>query len=153
MISVFSGCFMVLNVSVPVMSRSTMTDPEAVLTAARRAGAQQAEVFYVTSEETPVRFEANRLKELNSRHTSGAALRVVVNGRIGFASSTRVGEVEELVAAAVETAPFGPEARLDFPGVSEAPAVQAFAQKTADLPVDEMIGIGQSLIDGALATE
>jgi len=129
------------------------SDPEAILTSARRAGAQQAEVFRVASEETPVRFEANRLKELNSRHTSGAALRVVVDGRIGFASSTRVGDVEELVAAAVETAPFGPAARLDFPGMSEAPAVQAFAQETADLPVDEMVGIGQSLVDGAIAVE
>ncbi len=35
-----------------------MTDPEFILTAARRARAQQAEVFTVQTEETPVRFEA-----------------------------------------------------------------------------------------------
>ncbi len=29
-----------------------MTDPDAILTAARRAGAQQAEVFHVQTEET-----------------------------------------------------------------------------------------------------
>jgi predicted Zn-dependent protease len=33
---------------------------DAILNAARRAGAQQAEVFAVDTEETPVRFEANR---------------------------------------------------------------------------------------------
>jgi len=32
---------------------------ESILTASKRAGAQQAEVFAVQTEETPVRFEAN----------------------------------------------------------------------------------------------
>lgn len=36
-------------------------DPEPILTAAQRLGAQQAEVFAVETEETPVRCEANRL--------------------------------------------------------------------------------------------
>ncbi|TMB66439.1 MAG: TldD/PmbA family protein, partial [Chloroflexi bacterium] len=66
-----------------------MTDLSTVLQAAESAGAQQAEVFAVESEETPVRFEANRLKEINARQTSGVALRVIVDGRIGFASSTK----------------------------------------------------------------
>ena len=68
---------------------------EQILDAAKRHGAQQAEVFHVANEETPVRFEANRLKELNARHTSGVALRVIVNGRIGFASSSRPGDVAD----------------------------------------------------------
>jgi len=66
-----------------------LTDPEPILHAAQRLGAQRAEAFIVQSEETPVRFEANRLKEINARQTSGVALRVIVNGRIGFASSTK----------------------------------------------------------------
>ena len=95
-----------------------MTDPEPILTAARNAGAQQAEVFAVETEETPVRFEANRLKEINARQTSGAALRVIVDDRIGFASSTKPGDVVELAAAAVETAPFGPEATSISPAMA-----------------------------------
>ena len=101
-----------------------LTDPEPILAAAQRLGAQQAEVFAVATEETPVRFEANRLKEINARQTSGVALRVIVDGRIGFASSTKPGDVEELAAAAVETAPFGPEAHLDFPSNGQAPVVE-----------------------------
>ena len=124
-----------------------MTDPEPILTAARRAGAQQAEVFHVASEETPVRFEANRLKEINSRHTAGVALRVIAGGRIGFASSTKPGDIEDVVQAALETAPFGPEAHLDFPDQAEAPQVEVFDGATAELPVDDMIHTGQSLID------
>lgn len=130
-----------------------MTDPEAILTAARRAGAQQGEVFSVQTDETPVRFEANRLKEINARQTSGAALRVIVDGRIGFASSTRPGDIEDLAAAAVETAPFGPEAHLDFPHDGKAPAVEVFDPSVESLPVDEMIQAGQTLIDAVRGVE
>ena len=130
-----------------------MRDPEAILSATQRAGAQQAEVFAVETQETPVRFEANRLKEINSRHTSGVALRVIVGGRIGFASSTKPGDVEELVAAAIETAPFGPEAQLDFPSDGQAPAVEVFDAAVESLPVDQMIEAGQSLIDAVRRVE
>src|SRR3989304_3761095 len=124
-----------------------------ILMAARSAGAGQAEVFSVETEEMPVRFEANRLKEINSRQTSGVALRVIVDGRIGFASSTKPGDVEELVAAAVETAPFGPEGHLDVPSGGQAPQGEGFDPAVDSLAVDEMIQAGQSLIDAVRRTE
>lgn len=130
-----------------------MTDLEPILDLARQRGASQAEAFHVENVETPVRFEANRLKELNSRQTKGVALRVVVNGRIGFASSTRPGDVEELVEAALETAPFGPEAHLEFPAQAEAIDVPVFDPATEALSVDAMIQTGQELIDAARAAE
>jgi len=130
-----------------------LTDAEPILAVARRLGAQQAEVFAVETTETPVRFEANRLKEINSRQTSGAALRVIVDGRIGFASSTKPGDVEQLATAAVETAPFGPEAHLDFPLNTEAPAVEVFDEAVESLSVDQMVEAGQSLIDAIRAVE
>jgi PmbA protein len=126
-----------------------MSGIERILDSARQGGADQAEVFFVQSEETPVKFETNRLKEINSRHTSGAALRVIAGGRIGFASSTKPGDVEGLVQAAMETAPFGPEAHFDFPATAEAPAVDLYDEEIAMRAVDEMIDHGQTLIDGA----
>jgi PmbA protein len=130
-----------------------MTDINQILEAAKKAGAQQAEVYQVSNEEMPVRFEANRLKELNSRHTSGVALRVIANGRIGFASSTRPGDVEDVVHAALETAPFGPEAHFDFPKQTEAPAVEVYDPATEAISADDMIRVGQSLIDAVVAAE
>lgn len=130
-----------------------MFDAEPILAAARKRGAQQAEVFAVESDEVPVRFEANRLKELSARRTKGAALRVIVDGRIGFASSTHPGDVHGLVEAAVEAAPFGPQARFDLPGPAEAPAVEVFDPQTEAVSADDMIHWGQSLIDAARGLE
>ena len=124
-----------------------------ILQAAKRRGAQHAEVFQVSNEETPVAFEANRLKELNSRHTSGVALRVIANGRIGFASSTRPGDVDELAQAALDTAPFGPEAHFDFPTQAEAPVVEVYDPATESVAVDDMVQLGQALIDTVRASE
>jgi len=130
-----------------------MTDINQILDAAKKAGAQQAEVFQVSNEEMPVRFEANRLKELNSRHTSGVALRVIANGRIGFASSTRPGDVDDVVQAAMETAPFGPEAHFDFPKQTEAPGVDVYDPATEAASVDDLVQVGQSLIDAVVAAQ
>jgi PmbA protein len=135
------------------MTTNTTNQLDAILDAAKRHGAQQTEVFHVVNEETPVKFESNRLKELNSRQTSGVAIRVVANGRIGFASSTRPGDIEDVVLAALDTAPFGPEATFDFPGPGEAPDVAVFDAATVSVAVDDMIGLGQSLIDAVVAAE
>ena len=130
-----------------------MTDINQILEAAKKAGAQQAEAYQVSNEEMPVRFEANRLKELNSRHTSGVALRVIANGRMGFASSTRPGDVTDLVHAAMETAPFGPEAQFDFPKQTEAPGVDVYDAATEAISVDDLVEVGQSLIDAVVAAQ
>ncbi|HUF53098.1 MAG TPA: TldD/PmbA family protein [Dehalococcoidia bacterium] len=125
----------------------------AILEIARANGAQQAEAFHVDNEESPVKFEANRLKELNSRRTSGVALRVIKDGRVGFASSTRPGDIEDLVKAAIETSPFGPEAHFDFPRQAEAPIVDTFDPETETFAIDNMIETGQQVIDAVRGFE
>jgi PmbA protein len=118
--------------------------------AAAMAAADEAEVFAMTVEETPVRFEANRLKSLMTRQTSGLALRVIKNGRIGFASSTRPDDVEGLTAMALELAQFGAEAHFHFAGPEDYgtfPDVNVFDPAALSVPPQEMVEIGQSLID------
>ena len=61
----------------------------------------QAEVFRVTSEETPVRFEANRLKQVQSNQTGNITLRVIKDGRIGYATADE-GNTANLVGDALE---------------------------------------------------
>ncbi|HHX25209.1 MAG TPA: TldD/PmbA family protein, partial [Firmicutes bacterium] len=60
---------------------------ESLLRKAARC-ADAAEAYCVTSEEVPVSFEANRLKRLETKRTTGRALRVIRQGRIGLAAST-----------------------------------------------------------------
>jgi PmbA protein len=75
---------------------------EEILSIARKM-ADKAEVFQVTARRTPVHFESNRLKQIQSKETIGTALRLVKNGRIGFAQASGYIEPDELVAMALET--------------------------------------------------
>ena len=49
---------------------------------------QDAEVYHVHHRDEPVVFEANRAKLVETRETSGVALRIIKNGRIGFSSTS-----------------------------------------------------------------
>jgi len=50
-----------------------------------RKRAQEAEVYEATAEESPVLFEANRVKQLQTRHSRVLALRVIKDGHVGYA--------------------------------------------------------------------
>lgn len=118
---------------------------EAILEKARRV-AEEAEVFLVSSEETPVHFEANRLKQVQSKQSTGVALRLVRGGRVGFASSNDPDDAEGLVNMAVDTAQFGSPARFQFPGPLKYPEVPVFDPATEKVTVKQMIGLGEELV-------
>jgi len=119
---------------------------ELVLDLARRV-AQEAEVYSITSTTTPVAFEANRLKQLHTKEVRGLALRVLVNGRIGLASTTRLDQPERLVETALEMARYGAQAYFTLPAQDNLPAVQVYDPALVDLPVEELVSMGQDLID------
>lgn len=119
---------------------------EQVLDLAKRA-AQEAEVYSITSIATPVAFEANRLKQFHTKEVRGLALRVVANGRIGLASTTRLDQTERLVETALEMARYGAKAYFTLPAWDGLPKVQVYDPALADLPVEELVKIGQEMID------
>ena len=108
--------------------------------------AEEAEVFLVSSEEAPVRFEANRLKHMQSKQSSRVALRIVRQGKIGYAATTKLGDSRDLVDMAVETAQFGMPAKFEFPAFTSYPEVEIFDSDTESISVEEMIELGEKLI-------
>ena len=75
---------------------------------------EAAEVYYASSQSTPIEFENNRLKLLQTKASQGVALRVICNGRLGFASSTDLSRLDDLVDAAVQTAEIGSPVDFEF---------------------------------------
>lgn len=114
--------------------------------------AQEAEVFHVVNRETPAIFEANRLKLLETRETSSFSLRIIKDGRLGFASTTNLEDIQGVVDSAAEVAPFGSIAHLEFPPNSHHPSVEVYDPEVERFPAEEMIQLGQSLIDDIRAS-
>ena len=115
--------------------------------AARRAA--WAEVYAAGEEETPVAFEANRLRSIETRQSRGVALRVVVDGRIGFASSSRLDDPQALVDDALATARFGAAAALAYPTAQvEDAGLDLYDETLLSLSVEAMVQMGQQMVDG-----
>jgi PmbA protein len=109
--------------------------------------AEEAEVFAVSRSETDAVFETNRLKQVVTRETSGRALRLIKGGRIGFSASNKVDGTKELVAMALEMAPFGAEAKFQFPSLERYSQVEVYDPKVEKVTEEQMVELGQSLID------
>ena len=114
-----------------------------------RKRAQEAEVYEATAEESPVLFEANRVKQLQTRHSRVLALRVIKDGHVGYALAR--GGSNDLVARAVEASRFGPQARFQMPpSVPPGPA-QVYDPQVDKVSPEEMVGLGEDLIGRLVA--
>ncbi|MFH1775296.1 MAG: metallopeptidase TldD-related protein [Chloroflexota bacterium] len=116
-----------------------------ILTQARKI-AEEAEVYLVTAEETPIRFEANRLKHIQGKQKTAVALRLIRQGRIGYGTSTTLDDAQSLVSNALETAQFGSKARFEFPAPSPYPRVSVFDPEVASVPIEAMVRLGEEMI-------
>jgi PmbA protein len=74
----------------------------------------EAEVYYLSSQDTPIEFANNRLKSLQTKAVEGIALRVIKDGRLGFASASDLSRLDELVDAAVATSEIGDPVEFEF---------------------------------------
>jgi PmbA protein len=87
--------------------------------AAAAARVEAAEVYEEIGESVIVRFEDSRLKQIDTRQRHGVGLRVIANGRIGFASTTDLRDTGRLVDMATASAQYGDEALFEMPGQPE----------------------------------
>jgi PmbA protein len=107
---------------------------------------EEAEVISISGRGTEALFEANRLKLVQTKETKGMALRLIKEGRIGFSASNKPDE-GKLVAMALEAAPFGAQAKFQFPGAVSYPRVEVYDPQAEAISEEEIAELGQSLID------
>ena len=115
--------------------------------------AQQVEVVELRQQATTVAFEANHFKTSKVEETSGIAVRVVRDGRLGFSASSDTRALDRLVNNALQSAAFGEEIPLTFPPLQAGLPVRTFDPAIAELPVTRLVEIGQEVVDLMLATD
>jgi PmbA protein len=108
--------------------------------------AEQAEVFSVSSRAVPIQFEANELKQVQTKENSSTALRIFREGRVGFATASGGGGLEALVDMAVETSQFGSPANFQFPSSRGYSEVSTFDPEVEKITMERMVEIGKELI-------
>jgi len=119
---------------------------EEILALAKKT-AEAAEVFMVAAEETSVQFETNRLKHIQSKQSTHLALRIIKEGRLGYATTTELDDARNLIENAAETARFGMPARFELPSPTPYPSIDIFDPAVESTPIEKMEKLGQELIE------
>ena len=116
---------------------------EQVIDLANKKGIQ-AEVYYASSRDTPIEFGNNRLKSLETKASEGIALRVIADNKLGFASSTDLTRLSDLVDAAVATAEIGDPVEFDF--TRDVNSVES-ASDYQPPSTEKLVEVGEDLMD------
>ncbi len=113
--------------------------------------ADEAEIYYATSQETTVAFESNRLKHMQNKQSNSMAVRVVKNGRTGYATGNQIANGLDIIKAAVETAAFGAPAKFQFPELSKFPKTEIVDESVKNITTENMIKLGENMISAIAA--
>jgi len=108
--------------------------------------AEQGETYHLTATTVPIEFRAGRLHAIRTAQTEGLALRVIRDGRLGFATTTDLGNDETLIDAALASAAFGDELTVRFPENGEPTAAAVYDPALAALSQEKMITLGERAI-------
>jgi PmbA protein len=108
--------------------------------------AEQAEVFQISTKVTPIHFEANRLKQIQDKESTRTALRLIKDGKVGFAQASGFIESRTLVEMAVETCQIGMPAKFNFPNPKAYPKVDTFDLQIDAVTIDDMVELGEQII-------
>jgi PmbA protein len=115
-----------------------------ILELARRK-AEAAELYEAWTEALGVVFHGGEVEKVGSEEVLGQALRVIVKGRLGFAS-TAGGAPAALVEAAVGAAEHGDPAPFRFPALHPGPAVESFDPAVPLLSAEDLLTWGEEAV-------
>lgn len=111
---------------------------EKLLAIAKRV-ADQAEIYSATSNTDGVSFENAKLKDIDSKMQHGVALRIIKDGKLGFAYTKNLIDREQLVQNAFASLKGGVEAQYEFPLTKRLPSLQSFDASIKKLTNTQMV--------------
>jgi PmbA protein len=113
----------------------------------------EAEVFETETLAWPVSFKFGQLESAKFVETRGRALRVIQEGRLGFASSGDWSDAEGLLQSGLESVQLGGPAPFHFPAYAPPSAVQCYDPEMEGIEVSHMIEMGKAIIDRLLSAK
>lgn len=110
--------------------------------------ADMAEIYRIEKNAAPACFSGGELTALEGEESVSTALRLIVDGRFGFSSTTHPDDVDGLVSRAVNAAKYGPQADFEF-SRQEKQFGQGdyYDHSVSDLKYEDLIQTGEEMID------
>jgi len=111
----------------------------------------QAELFVRRVRKASVRFANSQFEGTQESVHEVHTLRLIRDGRMSIASTTKPGSDEELLAVALETVKYGNPVRHDMPGPRTFPEIALVSQDTRGTDLRTMIDVSDDLASALLA--
>lgn len=106
----------------------------------------QGELYARTLRTTEVRFSNSEFDRTSNGVNRSAVLRVIADGRMSIATSTRQGDDDTLLANAVETVKYGTPVDFDFPGKAPLSDISLSDRRVEEIGLERMIEISDDLL-------
>ena len=128
---------------------------EESLALAKRAGADEVEVYAVSTRSIGIEIKRDTIELALEGIVQGLGIRAIVNGAVGYASTNREERISDAATLAVKTAKIrksNPKWK-ELPSNTEHPTVKGlYDKKTEDSSVEDCINHALELIRGAAGT-
>lgn len=111
--------------------------------------ADQADVYARKSVQHAVSFQASKLKDITYNEEEGWTLRLIKDGRLGSATTSKPGSFDVLLSYAANTVKYGSPVGYSLPGASALQAPRTFDPRVKEVTQQEMLDIAGDLV-GAL---
>ncbi len=111
--------------------------------------ADAAEVFHLKSETIGCVWTSDKLKLAETKEASGIALRVLIDGKLGFFATNKVDDPDFIAKTACELGPIGFEFAGELPASYEPVDADFFHEPTADIGAEHLIEAGNSMVSRA----
>jgi len=107
--------------------------------------AEHAEVFHLKSRSLPLAFDAEGLSSVKLRQVEGLAVRVISNGKLGYATSTNLHEPKLVADAAIDAAQYGDNCSLRFAGGDAKPLEGVYSDAIECIRAEELAALGEAI--------
>lgn len=120
---------------------------ERVVAQAMARGADQAEVYWTRDVGLDMDVENNALQSTGRSRNEGGAIRLIKDGRLGFAYFTAEDQAEKAIAQALALSRLSPAKGLELPGPEDMPMLAPrWDDDIAALDVAEVLGLAQDML-------
>jgi PmbA protein len=110
---------------------------------------EASELFFLNRKVISVSFLSDKFHEVKETEECGTGLRIVLNGREGFSTTTRLDNPKKLIENAKETALFGEKVEFSFPSgfiENENQDLNFYNKDLEDIKSDSLIGMGREIL-------
>jgi PmbA protein len=106
-----------------------------------------AEIYELRTVELPVRFRAGALESVKAVETAGRALRLIKDGRLGFSTTTDLGDDTYLVPERARICSLWRSCALSLSAQQPAPSVQCFDPQVEQMDEQSFIALGEQIVE------